>query len=126
MQTSYLTFLRAIFTLKRCVLVVLLMLAIQVVSLHYQIAALPHQPTVVTVNVTGLVNNYITQLAKSDLTPEQTKAQITDFSQRLESALQRLSEKDHVIVFPSQAILAGAPDQTAELVKLMQSKQVNA
>ena len=76
---------------------------------------------VVTVDVTGLANNYINELAKSTLTPEESKAAIADFSARLSSAIRAISTDEHVIVLPSQAVLAGAKDETPVVVELMKS-----
>ncbi|MFN7098023.1 MAG: TrbI F-type domain-containing protein [Gammaproteobacteria bacterium] len=77
------------------------------------------QHSVVTVNISGLIQNYIQELAHSNLPPDKTKQAIDDFTHRLDGAITALSEQAHVVVLPSQAVLKGAPDKTAVVVSLM-------
>lgn len=84
-----------------------------------------HTQKVVTVDITGLTNNYIHELAKSALSTDESKAAIVDFSTRLESAIQAISRSQNVIVLPSQAVLAGAKDETNVVVELMKTTKDN-
>lgn len=78
---------------------------------------------IVTVDVTGLANNYLSELAKSNLSPDESKAEIADFSARLTGAIKSVSEDEQVIVLPAQAVLAGAKDETPVVVELMKTSK---
>ncbi|NNM59375.1 MAG: TrbI F-type domain-containing protein [Legionellales bacterium] len=79
--------------------------------------------SIVTVDVTGLANNYLNELAKSNLSPEESKQQIADFSARLTGAIHAISRDEHVVVLPAQAVLAGAKDETPVVVELMKTSK---
>lgn len=75
--------------------------------------------SIATVNVTRLIHQYISVMAKSSLTPEQSKIKIADFSHRLESALNEIAKTEHLVILPSEAVIAGAPDKTEEVIQRM-------
>ena len=80
--------------------------------------------TIGTVNVTSLVDQFIQQEAKQNISPVQLKEHIHTFSQQLEEAVQFISDKKHVVLVPREAVLAGSKDYTALVTLQMSSVRV--
>ncbi len=74
-----------------------------------------HKPSVATVNVNAIMTHYVQKQAKLNidnaLLQEATKA----FVHELEKEIKILADKKEVILFVSEAVLAGAQDYTPEL-----------
>ena len=74
-----------------------------------------------TVNITKLINQYIKIETKKNISPDELKREVKNFGNKLDSELQTLSKSSHVILFPSEAIIAGGKDYTAYINDKMQS-----
>jgi len=80
-----------------------------------------------TVNITQLINRYIKLEAQKNVSPEELKKEVRTYGNRLNKELQIFSAKNHVVLFPSEAIIAGGKDYTSYIGAKMQSfYQVNA
>jgi len=80
---------------------------------------------VVTVDLTALTQSYIETLASKLLTPSQSEAAMQAFASNLQTTLSTYSKRHHVVIVPRQAIIAGAPDETRQILVMMQ-KNVKA
>jgi hypothetical protein len=76
---------------------------------------------VATVNITGIVNAYVKNLAKANVDPNAASEDIKQFAAQLQSNIQILSKKKGVVILPSEAVIAGAKDLTPALIKRMPS-----
>ena len=67
------------------------------------------------VNITRVVNEYVKSHAEQGLSPEAQAKAIRAFGQQLENQLKQLAEEEHVVLLPSEAVIAGARDYTSAL-----------
>lgn len=94
--------------------------------------ALPHtflkSPEWATVDVTGLIHDFVKTESTVVASPAQHQASVRLFSQELDGVLQRISEEKGVILVPKEAVIAGmVPDVTSEVKKdLMQVQLTQA
>lgn len=65
---------------------------------------------IVTVDVTGLINHFVKLESKKKTSSDQLKIQVQIFANTLEKTLHELSDKQHMIIFPKEAIISGAVD----------------
>lgn len=83
--------------------------------INFQLKPHHNKINIATVNVNAIMTNYIQKQAKlnvdSALLQEATKA----FVHQLEKEIKILSDKKEIILFVSEAVLAGGHDYTAEL-----------
>ena len=70
------------------------------------------RPQIGVVNITGIVDQFIQQEALKNLSPEDLQKEVGRFGKQLNKELQEFSKNRHMIVFPSEAIIAGANDYT--------------
>lgn len=83
------------------------------------------QQAIGTVNITGIVNNFIETQAKSGLSNEDLRTNVQLFGKNLEKIMHRVSTKNKVVLFPAEAVIAGAKDYTLEVQQqLPMSKQL--
>jgi len=75
---------------------------------------------IVAVDLTALTQSYIETLASKPLTPSQSEALMQAFANNLQTTLGTYSRRHHVVIVPRQAIIAGAPDETRNILQLMQ------
>ena len=69
-------------------------------------------PSIATVNITGMVDSFVKETAKQTLTPDTMKQKVSQFGEGLNKTLQVLSDKKHLIIVPSEAVIVGATDLT--------------
>lgn len=99
-------------------LVVLLTLTVIIQShRHWSFHSSVHASGIVTVDVTDLTQQFVIQLAKSHRTPAEQQQAIKQFAERLQQALIQMSQQQHVVIVPAQAVIAGARDETAAIAK---------
>jgi conjugal transfer pilin signal peptidase TrbI len=89
----------------------------------------PLLPTVVTVDMQGLVNEYSEQLAAHTLPPAR-EAQLSDaFAKTLEDVVVRYAQQHDVVILVAPAVLAGANDVTPTIrhlvIEQMMAQQAN-
>ena len=74
-------------------------------------AFIPYQK-IGTVNVTGILDQFIKENVTKTISPNQLKVKVRLFGQTLEKTLQVLSKKEHVLLLPREAVMAGSIDYT--------------
>ena len=72
-------------------------------------------PRLATVDMTGLMYQFVKSEAAGSASLVQKRAEIRDFSQKLEMALKEIAKEQHVILVPKEAVIAGSQDVTAEV-----------
>lgn len=84
--------------------------------------------TIGTVNITGIVNSFITTQAKNNISHADLKQSVKDFGSALEKTMIHLSNKKHIVLLPAEAVITGAKDYTQEIQNLlpMPKQQVQA
>lgn len=78
---------------------------------------LSHQQQVATVNVTHLVQSFVKETAELEVTAEIKKQKTLQFGKSLNAAIEKVAQKRHVILVVSEAVVAGAPDLSDEVIK---------
>lgn len=77
-----------------------------------------HRPPslIATVNISELEDSFIKATVKQDLSPIVMKQKAALFSKGLNEVIIQIAKEKHVILIPSQAIIAGSvPDLTEEI-----------
>lgn len=75
---------------------------------------------IATVNITGMVQSYIKETSSQTITAQEKKERIKQFANLLNQSIEKLAHDKHVVLFPSEAVIAGANDltqQTQEMIK---------
>lgn len=75
---------------------------------------------VATINITGMVQSYIKDTGSQNITAQEKQERIKQFANLLNQSIEKLSHDKHVILLPSEAVIAGANDltqQTKEMIK---------
>lgn len=67
---------------------------------------------IATVNITGLVNQFIQQESQKNVPPDRLKQEIKEFGHRLERNLKQLAAQKKLILLPNEAVIAGSHDVT--------------
>lgn len=67
---------------------------------------------IVTVNITGIVDQFIKYESKKNLSPDVLKDEVKAFGNQLEIHLRRYAHQNHLVILPSEAVIAGSPDHT--------------
>jgi type-F conjugative transfer system protein TrbI len=76
----------------------------------------PHpKPRIGTVNVTALIDGFVKAQVRQKLSPTEQQERVQAFGQRLEKNLAKISAKYHVVLMPSEAVIAGSIDFTPQL-----------
>ena len=75
--------------------------------------------TVATVNVTGLINEFVQYESAQKLPPKKIRADVRQFGCTLEKNINQFAKKHRVILLPKEAVVAGAMDYTGLLRKEM-------
>ena len=73
-------------------------------------------PRLVSVDLNGIVRDFIAETASSDLPDEEKRARTRALAKKLEGVLQGLAERQQTIILTAPAVIAGAQDIT-EAVK---------
>lgn len=95
------------------------MLGAVIILLFLHLWGPKENPRIATINITGLVDNFIkTEVkTKKDLPPDEVKKLVQTFGATLEKTMQGLSSKYHLVLMPAEAVIAGAPDYTVIVQK---------
>lgn len=80
-----------------------------------QLFFIHHAEHVATVNITSMVDSFVKETAKQKLTPDEMKQKVTHFSEVLNILLQRSARQKHLVLVPTEAVIAGAFDITDEI-----------
>lgn len=71
-----------------------------------------HETRVATVNITGIVNGFIKSQASLHVSQDVLNARVKDFAKTLDDTLHTVASEKHVVLLPSEAVIAGAADYT--------------
>lgn len=80
------------------------------------------KPTVGTVNITGLVDRFIKTETEKNLPPDILKQEVKVFGQNLEKELKLFSAKNHIVLLPAEAVIAGGQDYTVIIKERLKQK----
>jgi hypothetical protein len=73
------------------------------------------------VNITGMIDQFIKSEAQNNLSPNILRKEVKKYGVHLNHELQEFSVKNHIILLPSEAVIAGAHDYTALINHKIQS-----
>jgi Type-F conjugative transfer system protein (TrbI_Ftype) len=71
-----------------------------------------HTQTLATVDVTGLVRQFVRSQANLNLPHETREQQVKAFGHQLETTLKAIAKERHVVLMPQEAVISGAVDLT--------------
>lgn len=77
------------------------------------------KPRIGTVNITGIVDQFIKLQTKQNLPADETKKRVQEFGVVLEKIMHDLSAKQHVVLMPAEAVIVGATDYTPVVQKYL-------
>lgn len=76
----------------------------------------PHQkPRIGTVNVTALIDTFVKAQTNQKLTGAEQQQRVKTFGQTLEKTMAEISAKQHMVLMPSEAVIAGEIDFTPQV-----------
>lgn len=75
-----------------------------------------HTPlTIATVNITGLEDSFIREITQQHLPTAEMNKKVTAFANALNKTVIDMAKQKHVILIPSEAVIAGSPDMTEDV-----------
>lgn len=81
-------------------------------------------PRIATLDVRALMDEEITRVAKSTLTPQQAAVQVKRYGVQLSQMISGVAKERNLVIMPAQAVMAGAVDVTPLLkAKLSQGSK---
>jgi hypothetical protein len=72
----------------------------------------PKQEKIATINITKIVDEFIKEENSKHLEPDLMKQEVKKFGQQLESNLKTFAKRNHLILLPNEAVIAGSEDYT--------------
>jgi len=75
--------------------------------------------TFAKVNVTAIVDQFIQQESAKHLSEIDLKSEVQWFGKQLEKNLQQIAKKNHLVLLPSEAVIAGVSDYTAVIQRMI-------
>ena len=79
-----------------------------------------HTPlTIATVNITGLEDSFIRETTQQHLPTAEMNKKVTAFANALNKTVIDMAKQKHVILVPSEAVIAGSPDMTREVANIV-------
>lgn len=76
-----------------------------------------------TVNITSLVDRFIKEETQKNLPPDTLKQEVKAFGMNLEKELTVFSKQNHLILLPTEAVIAGSQDYTQLIKGRLMNKQ---
>lgn len=73
----------------------------------------PPAKRVATVDITGIVNQFVQAQATHQLPANELQQRVTTFGRQLQLAVNQVARERHVVLMVQEAAVAGAPDLTA-------------
>jgi len=83
-------------------------------------------PTIGTVNVSGIIEQFIRQESRKNLPQEILKKEVHKFGVLLDQVVKTYAKQHNVSLFLREAVVAGGRDYTSEINKIMQHDLVTA
>ena len=71
---------------------------------------------IATVNITGMVNSFVMETAQQKLTMEQKQQKVNQFGQLMQHVMTDMAKRQHIVIMPSEAVIAGSIDFTQEVM----------
>ncbi|MEM2160757.1 MAG: TrbI F-type domain-containing protein, partial [Candidatus Nitrosotenuis sp.] len=115
-MSNYLKKLNSLFSLVPFVLSLISVSIILSLVIFTLAGNLSTKSTIATVDITGIVQQFVQSQAKLNLPKSELQKRVNTFGHQLETTLQTLSHEKHLIIMPEEAVLAGSIDLTS-LVK---------
>jgi type-F conjugative transfer system protein TrbI len=81
-------------------------------------------PSIATVNLTGLVDSFVHETSKQSLSPADMKKRTTLFGENLNKVVHDYARKKHVVLLPSEVVMAGSPDLTSEVANQVKQEML--
>ena len=78
-------------------------------------------PRIATVNITGIVTQFVKAETQQKHSSEELKKRSQSFGSELEKTLKAIAKKERLIVLPSEAVIDGAVDITERVQKQVQA-----
>jgi hypothetical protein len=72
-------------------------------------------PTIATVNITALEDSFVREISKKQLSEVEMRSQVMGFAKAINQTVFRLCKQKHLILVPSEAVMAGSQDMTQEV-----------
>ena len=82
----------------------------------------PPQKQIAVVDVNRLIAHFVQAETKQALPLDQLKKHSVAFGQTLESVMQTIAKRQHVILLPKEAVIAGAKDITPDIQKKLDAQ----
>jgi hypothetical protein len=101
------------------------MLGASIVLIILHIIEPVQTPRVASVDITGIVNQFIKAQTADHLSTQALQARVNQFGSNLESTLKLLADKQHMVLLPQEAVIAGTVDLTPQVQKILQQKMAN-
>jgi hypothetical protein len=80
--------------------------------LLYLCAVSPQRTTIGTINLTGLVDQFVKNQATQKISKDVLQERVKTFAKELEKAVKTIAQKHHAVILPAEAVIAGAKDYT--------------
>lgn len=77
------------------------------------------EPTIATVHLTQLVDQFIKEERKKNISQPVLDKEIKQFGEHLEATLHQLASKHNLILLPKEAVISHVPDVTDEVRPLL-------
>lgn len=72
----------------------------------------PHPRTIATVDITGIVNQFVKAQVKQNLPTKELQQRVNQFGHQLQITLNNIAQKRHVVLLVQEAVVSGAQDLT--------------
>ena len=82
-------------------------------------------PKVVTVDITGMIKGFESEIIQQKLEPAELKKNIMRFGQSMNSVLIDYAKNHNYVIVPKEAVIAGAHDDT-DLIKILIKKRMSS
>jgi hypothetical protein len=80
-----------------------------------QLFFIHHTQKIVTVDITGLVKSFESEALKQKLPADELSIKVSKFGEVLNSAVDKYSSDNHVILVPKEVVISGAADKTSDV-----------
>lgn len=79
----------------------------------------PTPPRIATVNVSGLVTQFVKTELRAKKSNRDMAADVKHFGETLETTLNHLAKTQHQVILPREAVMAGSDDETQQVAKAL-------
>ena len=78
-----------------------------------------------TVNITEIVDQFVKYETRKNAGENTTRAEVKKYGLHLESELKQFSKENHLVLFPSEAVISGSQDYTVIIQQRMHAMQTS-